>query len=228
MILPAKLIELKGCLERDGLESKNGVMFRGHNPMRPGSDSDGFTVWLNGPKIGTYDFVTGDSGKLSDLAKHYNIVDFETNGVATSPKQQTEYIYRKENGEPAYKVVRKYNKDGEKYFPQHHLCPQTNKWVSNMGAKTCNCPKIKPLPYHLPQLIASEPDEPILVVEGEKDVHTAEKLGFVATTNSGGANSNFHKSAFHYFKNKNLVIIADNDEPGIKHAGQNCGRVGGD
>lgn len=66
------------------------------------------------------------------------------------------------------------------------------------------------VPYHLPQLINSEY---VFIVEGEKDVHTLEYIGFTATTNSGGVN-NFQKNLLHYFQDKIVIIIADNDNPG--------------
>jgi 5S rRNA maturation endonuclease (ribonuclease M5) len=58
----------------------------------------------------------------------------------------------------------------------------------------------------------------VFVVEGEKDVHTLERWGIVATTNSGGANQPWLDTYSQSLKGANVVIIPDNDEPGRKHA----------
>ena len=47
---------------------------------------------------------------------------------------------------------------------------------------------VKRLPYQLPRVLkAIEQQKLILFVEGEKDVGSAENLGFLATTIPGGA-----------------------------------------
>lgn len=56
----------------------------------------------------------------------------------------------------------------------------------------------------------------IFLPEGEKDVETLEKLGYVATTNGGGAAENW-KNAGHakFLKKADMIyILCDNDEPG--------------
>ena len=57
----------------------------------------------------------------------------------------------------------------------------------------------------------------IFIVEGEKDVHTLESLGLVATTNSGDAGK--WKPDFSlWLHNAEVIIIPDNDDPGRSHA----------
>jgi 5S rRNA maturation endonuclease (ribonuclease M5) len=81
---------------------------------------------------------------------------------------------------------------------------------------------VKPL-YRLPQVIAAKENGlPIYVVEGEKDVHSLEAVGKVATTNPGGAGAEgqnkwmpHHTEALAGAK---VIIICDNDEPGYLHA----------
>lgn len=60
---------------------------------------------------------------------------------------------------------------------------------------------------------AIERHDLILFPEGEKDVETLEALGFVATTNSGGAQ---HWSEHHaaLFKGADVVLLPDNDDAG--------------
>jgi 5S rRNA maturation endonuclease (ribonuclease M5) len=53
--------------------------------------------------------------------------------------------------------------------------------------------------------------------EGEKDCETARALGIVATCNPGGAGKWREEYAEH-LRGKQIIIIADKDEPGRKHA----------
>ena len=46
---------------------------------------------------------------------------------------------------------------------------------------------VRHVPYRLPELLAANPAAWVLIVEGEKDVDRLTALGFVATTNAGGA-----------------------------------------
>ena len=73
--------------------------------------------------------------------------------------------------------------------------------------------------YHLHKLVSSS-SETIVVVEGEKDVETAEKMGFTATTSPNGAGAKWRDEYCPYFSGKNVCIIMDNDEPG---EGYGCG-----
>lgn len=71
--------------------------------------------------------------------------------------------------------------------------------------------------YRLPELLASDPNEPVLIVEGEKDVDRLLTLGLVATTNLGGAGK--WRSAYNEaFRGRRIAILPDNDEPGRAHA----------
>lgn len=67
--------------------------------------------------------------------------------------------------------------------------------------------------YHLNKLVSAASDT-VIVVEGEKDVETCERMGFAATTSPNGASAKWSRSYTPYFKNKNVCIITDNDEPG--------------
>ena len=73
----------------------------------------------------------------------------------------------------------------------------------------------EPLPYKLPDII-SNPDKPVLVVEGEKDADALTHLGFVATCNSGGAGK-WAESLNRYFTGRDIIILPDNDQAGEKH-----------
>ncbi len=59
----------------------------------------------------------------------------------------------------------------------------------------------------------------VYVVEGEKDVHALESVGLVATTSPMGAGK-WSKVDPSPLAGATVVVVADNDEPGRKHAGE--------
>jgi P4 family phage/plasmid primase-like protien len=71
--------------------------------------------------------------------------------------------------------------------------------------------------YRLPKLATAQADRPVFIVEGEKDVHTLEQLGFLATTNVGGAGK-WRPEYSETLRGRNVVILPDNDDPGRDHA----------
>ena len=71
--------------------------------------------------------------------------------------------------------------------------------------------------YRLPELLASTPETPVVIVEGEKDVERLRKLGVTATCNPGGAgkwSADYSTS----LEGRRVVILPDNDRPGMDHA----------
>lgn len=74
--------------------------------------------------------------------------------------------------------------------------------------------------YHLPELLAADPDAKVYIAEGEKDVDAMRSLGLLATTNAQGAGkwSTVADLARGVLRDRDVVVIADKDEPGRKHA----------
>lgn len=123
------------------------------------------------------------------------------------PRIEAVYQYRDEAGVLLYEVCR-FNPKGFRHRrPDGHGGYQ---WSLN-GTRR--------VPYHLPELLASDPSKPVLIVEGEKDVHTAEAKGFVATTNAGGAGK-WRSEYLEALRGRRVVVIPDNDDPGRQHARQ--------
>jgi len=71
--------------------------------------------------------------------------------------------------------------------------------------------------YRLPEILA-RPEHPVLICEGEKDVHTAESLGFLATTNCGGCGMGWQDSYSLSLAGRRLVVIPDNNTVGFDRA----------
>jgi hypothetical protein len=125
--------------------------------------------------------------------------------LATKMQTAAEYVYRLEDGTPYLRVKR----TPDKQFYQSH-------WNGTSWAN--GAPKGPKIPYRLPELAQAE-HETVLIVEGEKDADNLAALGFLATTNSGGAEK-WTDDLTGYFKGRDVYILPDNDEPGERHAAQ--------
>ncbi|MEX0977795.1 MAG: hypothetical protein WDZ48_03025, partial [Pirellulales bacterium] len=90
------------------------------------------------------------------------------------PQIVATYDYRDERGDLLFQVVRYEPKD----FKQRRPKPGGG-WVWSVKG-------VRVVPYRLPELLA-QPDEPVFVVEGEKDVDNLGRIGVLATCNAGGA-----------------------------------------
>jgi hypothetical protein len=119
-----------------------------------------------------------------------------------------EYRYLDEDGEWVGSAIRQYDATGNKRFFQR--TPEGTK----------SSPRLKATPYMLPELLAGVEDgNPVLIVEGEKDAEALAQLGRVATTNIGGVAMGWGDEHSKWLSGASKVfIIADNDEPGLKHA----------
>lgn len=117
------------------------------------------------------------------------------------------YNYKDEEGNLLYQVVRYKPKGFSQRRPDGN-----NDWIWNMKG-------VNPVPYHLPELIRST--NPVLIVEGEKDVENLRRMGFTATTSPMGAGK-WKASYNKYLKDKEIILIPDHDQPGYQH----CQRIG--
>lgn len=114
------------------------------------------------------------------------------------------YPYTDEGGKVLFEVVRYHPKGFNQRRPDGN-----GGWIYNkQGVRT--------LLYQLPKVMLAQQ---IFVVEGEKDVHTLEKWGFTATTNPQGAEK-WRPEHSRFLSGKEVVILPDNDEEGLKHAKQ--------
>jgi len=117
------------------------------------------------------------------------------------------YDYEDELGKLLFQVVR-YNPKG---FSQRRPDGK-GEWIWNMKG-------ITPVPYHLPEVIRAV--EPVLIVEGEKDVDNLRKLGFTATTSPMGAGK-WRDSYNKYLRDKEVILVPDKDQAGMIH----CKKIG--
>ncbi len=112
------------------------------------------------------------------------------------------YDYTDEEGTLLYQVVRYEPKN----FSQRRKDEKGN-WIFNLNG-------VRRVLYHLPEVLRADK---IYLVEGEKDADNLIKAGVCATTSPGGA-SNWRNEYAEYLAGKQVVIIPDNDQPGLAYA----------
>lgn len=127
--------------------------------------------------------------------------------VVSAPEFEALYDYRDERSNLLFQVVRK---PGKQFLQRR---PDGDRWIW----KTSDVRKVL---YRLPELIAADKAKPVHIVEGEKDVHALERVGLLATTNPGGAGKWRFVSddARTVLAGRDVIVIADADEPGREHA----------
>jgi putative DNA primase/helicase len=159
-------------------------------------------------------------GRTEPEYRHYGT---RTNGISagTSPTKPTKpagtagswreiarYPYVGRDGSLLFEVIRYLKPDGGKTFKQGR--------PDGSGGILWNLDAIERVPYRLPKLLSAET---VFLPEGERDVHTLEGWGLVASCNPGGSgNSHLYAGWADYFRNRHVVILPDNDGPGRKHA----------
>lgn len=125
----------------------------------------------------------------------------------TSKRIVAEYDYCDENGKLLYQSVRYEPKDFRQRRPD------------GRGGFDWNLNGTPRVLYRFPELLAADSAHTVLIPEGEKDCDRLAKLGLVATTNSGGAGK-WRDEDNEYLRNRNVVILPDNDDTGRKHANE--------
>lgn len=140
---------------------------------------------------------------LTDLQLTWS--DLEPTETTTQPDRH--YIYSDRHGEILYRVVRTPDK---RFYQQRQ---QNGQWVSGLGDTQRTL-------YRLPAVYtAIGKNQPVWVVEGEKDADRMTHLGHTATTNSGGA-GRFTTDMAAHLTGAEVHIVADQDDPGKQHAKQ--------
>jgi 5S rRNA maturation endonuclease (ribonuclease M5) len=116
------------------------------------------------------------------------------------------YDYTDERDKLLFQVVRL---EGKKFFLRRP--DGRGGWIKRLD-------DARRVLYHLPRLLAAvERGEAVYVVEGEKDVHAAERAGVVATTNPMGAGK-WRPEFSESLRGAGVLIVADRDGEGRKHA----------
>jgi hypothetical protein len=111
-----------------------------------------------------------------------------------------------------------YDSDGVLRYQVQRFEPKTfrQRRPDDKGGWLYNLQGVEALPYNLVGML-QQPDAPVFIVEGEKCAERLNQLGLVATTNHGGS-KNWKPELNQYFKDRNVIVLPDNDTAGKAHA----------
>ena len=127
------------------------------------------------------------------------------------------FVHSDNSKTPKKKEVCRYryeNKDGKHAFDVVRLEPKTFRPQRPDGKWSLK--GVERVPYRLPELLQGVKDlKLIILLEGEKDVDSAMAMGLIATTFVGGAGK-WRDEYSEYFRGADVVLIPDNDNPGLK------------
>ncbi len=129
-----------------------------------------------------------------------------------------EYEYRNERNELVFAVARCALKgNGCQGFRQWR--PDRDSKSGKRWSLTLPCGRKAGdgLPYRLPDLLTADRSLNVLIVEGEKDADRAWRMGIPATCNAGGVGK-WTPGHAQWLVGRDVVIVADRDAPGRKHA----------
>ena len=128
-----------------------------------------------------------------------------------TPVLEKEWVYRAEDGTELFTKRRYKTNDAKGKTYSIHRVDATGKRIA--GLKDTRI-----VPLNLPELLAAkQAGKAIYLVEGEKAADALASIGAVATTSHTGAGS-WPTEITQYFAGANVVVIPDNDEPGISYA----------
>lgn len=133
--------------------------------------------------------------------------------VARRGQFSAKWCYRDVNGNPVGYVVRWDTPDGKDLRPVSLV---DGYW------ELAGMPKPRPI-YNLPGII-NEPR--VIVVEGEKAAESGIRLGFPTTTSANGSQA-ANQSDWSPLRGKQVIILPDNDAPGMSYARAVTKLVGG-
>lgn len=160
-----------------------------------------------------------------------NSVGAKYSDLYLSPPDQHHKQNGKPGGKPRPKIIKTYDYRDEKNILLYQVC-RTEPKSFKQRRPNPEKPKsyvydmkgVRKVLYQLPDLIAAPIKQPVIIVAGEKDADTLRAWGFTATTNSGGEGK-WLTAYNQYFRDRRVLIIPDNDEPGQKHARHIAGQL---
>jgi putative DNA primase/helicase len=216
--VPNKPRSIKGWVDCYAYDRKDDVESAAVNVLSPGwvyHDRGGEGTTLN-----FFDFALrhGKWGTWIDVVRHYAdkagvpIGKVERN--ARGGILEEVYHYDEAPGRTRYVVHRIRLPNGKKTFRQYPL--RDGELVKVQGCME----GVVPLPYRLPELLETAEDDPVLAVEGEKDVDSAWALGIAATSSHQGSDSTDQTwpRFVHLLPRRAYYVIPDNAPDGRKHA----------
>jgi RecA-family ATPase/DNA polymerase I-like protein with 3'-5' exonuclease and polymerase domains len=134
-------------------------------------------------------------------------------------KLESTYTFQDAGGRNYQRELKWRNPDGTKVCQQQYC--KNGQWVWKKPDGWIE------LPYRLPELLAAPPNVPVHVTEGPKDAETLRALGFIATTNAGGAGK-FGEMHARWLIGKQMVYAhKDNNDAGLDHVNKAASALAG-
>ena len=144
--------------------------------------------------------VESEQKRMKARINTKGLVEFYSNKYKKMVTESARYSYFNADGKTAYYVIRSDPKDFRPLTPDGYL----------------DLEGVERLPYRLPKLLQGvKESKTILLLEGEKDVDRAMDMGLIATTFVGGSGK-WRQEYLEYFHGADVVLIPDNDIPGLK------------
>ncbi|WP_328711644.1 toprim domain-containing protein [Nocardia salmonicida] len=129
------------------------------------------------------------------------------------PETEATYVYKWPNGRVEGAVIRRRTPHEHGYAKSFYQRHWTGTEWQNTG--------FAPLPWHLDDVReALDTGRELYVCEGEKDVQRARRAGELATCNAMGAGKWTAEHARWLRGAARVIVVADRDKPGYRHAGQ--------
>ena len=129
----------------------------------------------------------------------------QTGAPARQRRIVATYDYHDQHGQLLFQVVRYDPKDFRQRRPDG-----SGGWIWKLDG-------VDRVLYRLPELLQAAPYATVFICEGEKDCNALHDRGLIATTNPGGAGK-WLPSMSEHLRDRNVVILPDNDDAGEKHA----------
>lgn len=192
------------------LGDKHGYCHAGCVFDNGSQSADIFSLWMHARQV---DFKTA----VKQLCERANVTYPFGSHKRKLGRVVAVYEYRDESG----RILFANRRHDPKTFTQ--AVPDNNGgYISKRGCMN----GVRRVLWGLQELLAADPKEPVLILEGEKDTLAARSIGFVATTPPQGADkkgskwpSLVKKWGIHEpLKNRVVWIIPDNDQAGREHA----------
>ena len=178
----------------------------GKNSLSISVGDDGRTLLFCHASCATADVLRAAGLKARDLFADSNgSVGGKVKATKPKGKVVASYDYHDASGNLVYQAVRLEPKSFRQRRPDGN-----DGWHWNMDG-------VDRVLYRLPELIQSDADAVIFVVEGEKDVDRLRELGCTATCNVGGAGK-WRDEFGDNLRERHVVVLPDNDGAGRKHA----------
>ncbi|PVV83527.1 toprim domain-containing protein [Dehalogenimonas alkenigignens] len=186
---------------------------------RNGKEGQSLEIWQDNDSVGLKCYA----GCARDaILKAVNLTNADlkigNNGNGHKPRQEkrevAHYDYLDLSGNLLFQVVR--------YEPKNFR----QRRPDGNGGFIWDLKGIEPVLYHLPDVKkAVENGSVLYIVEGEKDADAARMMGLTATTSPMGAGKWRKSYTESLLGARSVVIVADKDDPGRKHAADVAGEL---